>query len=108
MKTAVILAGGKGTRLAEVRSDVPKPMMPVLGKPLLAYQIDLLKAHGFTTVWLIVNHMYEHIESYFSDGKDFGVDIKYYVEEKPLGTVGGVKAIEAQLKEPFLVLYGDV
>ena len=108
MKTAVILAGGKGTRLAEVRSDVPKPMMPVLGKPLLAYQIDLLKAHGFTTVWLLVNHMYEHIESYFSDGKDFGVDIKYYVEEKPLGTVGGVKAIEAQLKEPFLVLYGDV
>ena len=108
MKTAVILAGGKGTRLAEVRSDVPKPMMPVLGKPLLAYQIDLLKAHGITTVWLIVNHMYEHIESYFSDGKDFGVDIKYYVEEKPLGTVGGVKAIEAQLKEPFLVLYGDV
>ena len=108
MKTAVILAGGKGTRLAEVRADVPKPMMPVLGKPLLAYQIDLLKAHGFTTVWLIVNHMYEHIESYFSDGKDFGVDIKYYVEEKPLGTVGGVKAIEAQLKEPFLVLYGDV
>ena len=83
-------------------------MMPVLGKPLLAYQIDLLKAHGFTTVWLIVNHMYEHIESYFSDGKDFGVDIKYYLEEKPLGTVGGVKAIEAQLKEPFLVLYGDV
>ena len=108
MKTAVILAGGKGTRLAEVRADVPKPMMPVLGKPLLAYQIDLLKAHGFTTVWLLVNHMYEHIESYFSDGKDFGVDIKYYVEEKPLGTVGGVKAIEAQLKEPFLVLYGDV
>ncbi|MBL6682273.1 MAG: D-glycero-beta-D-manno-heptose 1,7-bisphosphate 7-phosphatase [Cryomorphaceae bacterium] len=108
MKTAVILAGGKGTRLAEVRADVPKPMMPVLGKPLLAYQIDLLKAHGFTTVWLIVNHMYEHIESYFSDGKDFGVDIKYYVEEKALGTVGGVKAIEAQLKEPFLVLYGDV
>ena len=63
---------------------------------------------AFTTVLLIVIHMYEHIESYFSDGKDFGVDIKYYVEEKPLGTVGGVKAIEAQLKEPFLVLYGDV
>ena len=104
----IILAGGFGTRLSEYTEDIPKPMMPVLGKPLLAYQIDLLKAHGFTTVWLIVNHMYEHIESYFSDGKDFGVDIKYYVEEKPLGTVGGVKAIEAQLKEPFLVLYGDV
>ena len=52
MKTAVILAGGKGTRLAEIRSDVPKPMMPVLDKPLLAYQIELLKAHGFTKVWV--------------------------------------------------------
>lgn len=108
MKTAVILAGGKGTRLAEVRSDVPKPMMPVLGKPLLAYQIDLLKAYGFSKVWLIVNHMYEHIETYFANGEAFGIEINYYVEEMPLGTVGGVKAIEAHLTEPFLVLYGDV
>ena len=108
MKTAVILAGGKGTRLAEIRSDVPKPMMPVLGKPLLAYQIDLLKAHGFTKVWLIVNHLYEHIEAYFANGENFGIEINYYIEQQPLGTVGGVKAIEQHLQEPFLVLYGDV
>ena len=73
MKTAVILAGGKGTRLAEVRADVPKPMIPVLGKPLLAYQIDLLKAHGFTTVWLIVNHMYEHINLISQTVKTLGL-----------------------------------
>ena len=83
MKTAVILAGGKGTRLAEIRSDVPKPMMPVLGKPLLAYQIDLLKAHGFTKVWLIVNHLYEHIEAYFANGENFGIEINYYIEQQP-------------------------
>ena len=55
MKVALILAGGKGTRLAQVRDDIPKPMMPVLGKPILEYQINLLKDHGFTDVWLIVN-----------------------------------------------------
>ena len=108
MKTAVILAGGKGTRLAEIRSDVPKPMMPVLDKPLLAYQIELLKAHGFTKVWLIVNHLYEHIEDYFANGEHFGIEINYYIEDKPLGTVGGLKAIAQHLPDPFLVLYGDV
>ena len=108
MKTAVILAGGKGTRLAEIRSDVPKPMMPVLDRPLLAYQIELLKEHGFTKVWLIVNHLYEHIETYFANGEDFGIEINYYIEQQPLGTVGGVKAIEQHLQDPFLVLYGDV
>ena len=108
MKTAVILAGGKGTRLAEIRSDVPKPMMPVLDKPLLAYQIDLLKEHGITKVWLIVNHLYEHIEDYFANGENFGIEINYYIEEQPLGTVCGVKAIAQHLNDPFLVLYGDV
>ena len=97
MKTAVILAGGKGTRLAEVRSDVPKPMMPVLDKPLLAYQIDLLKAHGFTTVWLIVNHLYEHIEDLFLlDGRALsGLTSSITLKINRLGTVGGVKAIAA-------------
>ncbi len=108
MNTAVILAGGKGTRLSKLRNDIPKPMMPVLDKPLLEYQIELLKKHGFTTVWLIVNHLYEHIENYFGDGADFGIDIKYYIEPQPLGTVGGVKALEAEFTEAFLVLYGDV
>lgn len=108
MKVALILAGGKGTRLAEVRNDIPKPMMPVLGKPILDYQITMLAEHGFTDVWLIVNHLYHHIQDYFGDGEAHNIRIHYYVEPKPLGTVGGVKALEEHLKEPFLVLYGDV
>lgn len=108
MKVALILAGGKGTRLSEIRSDIPKAMMPVLGKPILEYQINLLKEHAFTDVWLIVNHLYGHIEEYFGNGEQFGINIHYYIEPKALGTVGGVKALEKHLKEPFLVLYGDV
>ena len=108
MKVALILAGGKGTRLSQIRSDIPKPMMPVLGKPILEYQINLLKEHEFTDVWLIVNHLYNHIEEYFGNGENFGINIHYFIEPKPLGTVGGVKALERHLKEPFLVLYGDV
>ena len=108
MKTAIILAGGKGTRLSKLRNDIPKPMMPILGKPILQYQVELLKKHGFEKVWFIVNHLYEHIESHFGHGENFGIDIEYYVEPAPLGTVGGVKALQSKLDQPFLVLYGDV
>ena len=108
MQTAVILAGGKGTRLATVRKDIPKPMMPLLDKPLLQYQIELLAEHGFTNVWLIVGHLHEQIQEYFGNGSRFGIDIQYFIEEMPLGTVGGVKALETHLTEPFLVFYGDV
>ena len=108
MKIALILAGGKGTRLSHLRSDIPKPMMPVLGKPILEYQINLLRKHHFTDIWLIVNHLHANIEEYFGNGENFGVHIHYFIEPKPLGTVGGVKALEKYLKEPFLVLYGDV
>lgn len=108
MKVALILAGGKGTRLAQVRNDIPKPMMPVLGKPVLEYQIRLLVRHGFTNVYLIVNHLYESIEEHFGNGEDFGINIHYYHEPKPLGTVGGVKALQSKIEGTFLVLYGDV
>lgn len=108
METAVILAGGKGTRLSKIRMDIPKPMMPVLDKPILQYQIELLVEYGFKRVWLVVGHLHEQIQAHFQDGAPFGISIKYYVEETPLGTVGGLKAIENELKEPFLVLYGDV
>lgn len=106
--TAVILAGGKGTRLAGVRNDLPKPMMPVLGKPLLEYQIELLVKYGFKKVWLIVGHLHEQIVDYFGDGTKFGIAIDYFVEDQPLGTTGGIKALEPHLKSTFLVCYGDV
>ncbi|WP_417608508.1 HAD-IIIA family hydrolase [Owenweeksia hongkongensis] len=104
----VILAGGRGTRLGELTKDIPKPMVPLLGKPLLQYQIELLVRYGFSEVILIVNHLSQPIKDHFGDGADFGIKICYYQEEKPLGTVGGIKDLEAELTEDFLVLYGDV
>ncbi len=105
---AVILAGGKGTRLGDKTKTIPKPMMPIKGKPLLEYQIELIKEYGITEVFLIVNHLFETIKAHFGDGKAYGISIKYYVEEEPLGTVGGIKAIQSQLNDDFLVFYGDV
>ncbi|TNE29431.1 MAG: HAD-IIIA family hydrolase [Bacteroidetes bacterium] len=107
LKHAVILAGGKGTRLSEIRQDVPKPMMPVDGKPLLQYQLEMCAAQGIERVTLLVNHLKDSIIEHF--GTSFqGVTIDYYEEESPMGTVGGVKAIEDRIEEDFLVLYGDV
>lgn len=108
MKKAVILAGGKGTRLKSISETLPKPMMPVAGKPLLEYQIDLCKKYGLEEVVLIVNHLKDSIIDYFGTGKNWGIKVSYFEEPAPLGTVGGVKEIEEQLKDDFLVLYGDV
>jgi histidinol-phosphate phosphatase family protein len=105
---AVILAGGKGTRLGELTKEIPKPMVPLAGKPLLQYQVEWAKKEGIHSFIFIVNHLHQPILDHFGDGADFGVKIEYYVEETPLGTVGGLKEIEAQLKDTFLVLYGDV
>lgn len=105
---AVILAGGKGTRLGDLTKDIPKPMVPLLGKPLVEYQIDLLKRYGFEEVIFIVNHLGEAIENHFGAGEQFGIRISYFHEREPLGTVGGVKAIEDQLQSDFFLLYGDV
>lgn len=105
---AVILAGGKGTRLGELTRDIPKPMIEIAGKPILLHQIELCKRYGVHTFYFIVNHLYEPIKAYFGDGTALGIQIHYYIEPQPLGTVGGVKAIASQLNETFLVLYGDV
>ncbi len=104
----VILAGGKGTRLGELTKDIPKPMVPLAGKPILQYQVELCARYGMEEIILVVNHLSQPIVDHFGDGSDFGIKISYYQEEKPLGTVGGVKALESDLQEDFLVLYGDV
>lgn len=105
---AVILAGGKGTRLGHLTNDIPKPMVPLLGKPLVEYQISLLVRHKFEEVIFIVNHLGQSIEDYFGNGDKFGIGISYFHETEPLGTVGGIKELEDELQEDFLVLYGDV
>lgn len=106
MKT-VIMAGGKGTRIASVRSDVPKPMIKICGKPILEHQIENLKTCGLTDITLVIGHLGHVIQNYFGDGSKFGVNIEYFVEEHPLGTAGALFKMP-QLTEDFLLLCGDV
>ncbi len=89
MKT-VIMAGGKGTRIASVRSDVPKPMIPICGKPILEHQIDNLKACGLTDIILVIGYLGDKIREYFGDGSKWGVKLEYFVEDHPLGTAGAL------------------
>lgn len=103
----VIMAGGKGTRIASVRSDVPKPMINICGKPILEHQIDNLKACGLTDIILVVGYLGDKIKEYFGDGSKFGVNIEYFVEDHPLGTAGALFKM-TQLTEDFLLLCGDV
>ena len=86
----VIMAGGKGTRIASVRSDVPKPMIEICGKPILEHQIDNLKACGLTDIILVIGYLGDKIQEYFGDGSKFGVNIEYFVEDHPLGTAGAL------------------
>ena len=103
----IILAGGAGTRLRERLGDLPKPMIPIAGKPLLEHQVELAKKHGFTDLIFFVHYGADLIEKHFGDGEKFGVRIRYVLEKEPLGTAGAVLAGFENLAERFVVLYGD-
>ena len=103
----VITAGGKGTRIREVTGEIPKAMIPVAGKPVIEYQIELAKRYGFTDFLFLIGHLGEQIEQYFGNGSKFGVTIDYYHETEPLGTAGAFKEMEHLLTEDFWVFYGD-
>ena len=102
----IIMAGGKGTRIASVKSDVPKPMIPIAGKPILEWQIECLKAQGLTDITLVIGYLGHIIEEYFGDGAKFGVHFDYFVEDHPLGTAGAL--FKMDLQKDFLLLCGDV
>ena len=106
MKT-VIMAGGKGTRISSVVSNIPKPMIKIEGKPVLEREIECLKNQGFTDLIITVSHMGNAIVEYFGDGSQFGVDIEYYVEEKPLGNAGALFMLKEKLTDDFLLLNAD-
>lgn len=106
MKT-VIMAGGRGTRIRAVAPDLPKPMIPICGKPVLEHEIQCLKEQGFTDIILTVSHLGQRIMNYFGDGSSFGVQIEYYFEEVPLGNAGALFQIKERLSEDFLLLNGD-
>jgi len=102
----VIMAGGKGTRIASIANDIPKPMIQIGGKPILEHQIENLKACGLTDIILVIGHLGDAIKDYFQDGKDFGVNISYFTEDHPLGTAGAL--FKMNLTDDFLLLCGDV
>jgi len=106
MKT-VIMAGGKGTRVAEIVGDIPKPMIQICGKPILEYQIECLKKNKLTEIILVIGHLGQYIKDYFGDGSRFGCDISWFTETEPLGTAGALFKLE-NLSEDFILLNGDV
>lgn len=114
MKT-VIMAGGKGTRISSVASDIPKPMIKIENKPVLEHEIECLREQGFTDLIITVSHLGHIIMDYFGDGskvspvtgRSFGVHIEYFVEEVPLGNAGALYRLKNKLTEDFLLLNAD-
>lgn len=113
----VIMAGGKGSRVASLAKEVPKPMLPMCGMPILEYEIACLKEQGLTDIMITVSHMKEIIMDYFGDGslqspvtkQSFGVHISYFVEEEPLGNAGALFRIKDFLgQDDFLLINADV
>lgn len=106
-KTAVILAGGRGTRLRPYTLAMPKPLVPVGDRPILDIMLRQLKKQGFHSINIAVNHQADLIKAYFGDGSRLGLDIRYFLEDKPLGTMGPLTNM-GNLPENFLVMNGDV
>jgi NDP-sugar pyrophosphorylase family protein len=104
---AIILAGGKGVRLAPVTEVIPKPLVPIGGKPIMEIVIRQLQRHGFSRITLAVGYMADLISAYFGDGSKYGVKLDYSYEAAPLGTAGPLSLIKG-LDETFLVMNADI
>ena len=105
---ALILAGGKGTRLRPLTVYTPKPIVPICNRPFLLYQIDTLKRAGITDITLSLSYQPNKIEHLLGDGSDHGVKLKYTVEPQPMGTAGAYKFAEDLIREPTVVFNGDI
>jgi len=106
---AVVLAGGFGKRLAPLTSEVPKPLLPVGGRPILVREIEWLRGFGVTDVVLAVGYLRHKVFEALGDGRGFGVRIFYSVEEEPLGTAGAIRNAEPFMRDDvFIVLNGDI
>lgn len=103
----VIMAGGKGTRISSIASDIPKPMIKINNKPVLEHEIECLKKQGFSDIIITVSHLGHIIKDYFGKGENFGVNIEYFHEETPLGTAGALFKLKDKLTEDFLLLNAD-
>ncbi len=104
----VLMAGGLGKRLRPLTETVPKPMLPVGGKPLLEQIIGVFADQGFHRISISVNYRKEIVQDYFGDGKSFGVEIDYIEEDEPMGTAGALSLLKERPKRPFIVMNGDL
>ena len=104
---AVILAGGLGTRLQPYTKSLPKPMLPLDGKPILEHEIEWIKKNGIKEIVLCVSYLRKKIEDHFGDGERFGVKIEYAISSKPLATAGQLKTAEKFIDNTFVCIYGD-
>ena len=102
----IIMAGGKGTRMASIAGDIPKSMIPICGKVILEHQIDCLRRNGLTDITLAIGHLGHQIKDHFGDGSNFGCAITYYTEMEPLGTAGVLYKME-DLPDDFVLINGD-
>jgi mannose-1-phosphate guanylyltransferase/phosphomannomutase len=107
IKQAIISAGGFGTRLRPITETTPKPMIPILGKPILEWHVNQFKKFGVTEFFFTLHYLPQTIIDYFDDGSKFGVNISYIVEKEPLGSAGGIKKLEDRLDNLFFYIYGD-
>ena len=103
----VILAGGLGTRLGALTRKIPKPMAPVAGMPYLEHQLRLLERQSLRDVLLLTGYLGDQIESYFGNGGQLGLRIRYSRERRPLGTGGALREARRLLDQSFLLMYGD-
>lgn len=107
MTTAIILAGGLGTRLKPLTDSIPKPLLPIKGKPIIEHAINNFRKHSIKNIILSVGYQAEKIKSYFGNGASLGVNIKYCIEKEPLGTGGAIKEASKKLKKTFVAINGD-
>src|SRR5687767_15459869 len=105
---ALILAGGKGTRLRPLTVYTPKPIVPVLNRPLLQYQLEILAKAGITDITLSLSYQPDKIEDVLGDGSDLGVDLRFLTEPSPMGTSGAYKFAAGSIRETTVVFNGDI
>ncbi|MCX6771175.1 MAG: nucleotidyltransferase family protein [Candidatus Micrarchaeota archaeon] len=104
---AIVLCGGKGTRLRPYTYTIPKPMLPLGKKPLLQYVLTALKRAGVSEAYLAVGYLHEQIEGYFKDGKQLGMKLRYSIEKSEMGTAGSILPLEEKMDGAFIVMMGD-
>jgi mannose-1-phosphate guanylyltransferase/phosphomannomutase len=104
---AIIMAGGEGSRLRPLTCTIPKPLVPILNRPVMEYAIELLKRNQIKEIGVTLQYLPQEIEKWFGDGREWDVSLTYFIETNPLGTAGSVKNAESFLDDTFVVISGD-